>query len=440
MNKQTKDVPKRLAGFRDFFADDIQVRDYVINTFKKVFEKYGYEPLQTPALEPVEIFAGKAGKEAEKLFYRFVDEGGREVMLKYEVMISMCRAVAENINQIPLPYKRYQIQNVWRAEKPQKGRYREFTQCDADTIGSSSVICDAEFIEMGIEAIKSLGFSKFQASISNRKFLNGIIKLAGAEGKDFMPICLTIDKLPKIGPKAVLKELLEKRNINRQVAEKILKIITETGSSKELLEKYQKSLKKIPIGLEGIKELTEIFNYLNQAGIKPDRFQFCPYIARGLAYYTGPIWEFEVLDGNVGSIAGCGRYDQVISNFIGRPIPATGGSFGIERIVELIKDRQMIEISPTKIRVLVTYFQENTFNNSLEIAQSLRQENTRTMLYPEPAKLDKQLKFADRKGIPVAVIIGPDEVKNKTVTIKNLKKRTQKTIPQDDLLKEISAK
>ncbi|MFC1790457.1 histidine--tRNA ligase [Patescibacteria group bacterium] len=434
--KPNKKIPQKLAGFRDFFAGDIQIREYVINTFKKTFEKYGYEPLQTPALEPVEIFADEAGEEAEKQFYRFTDQGGREVMLKYEVMISMCRAVAENINQIPLPYKRYQIQNVWRAERPQKGRYREFTQCDADTIGSTSVLCDAEFIQMGIEAIESLGFTKFQASISNRKFLNGIIKLAGAKEDDFIPICLAIDKLPKIGPGAVKKELLEKRNISRQVADKILRIVTETGSTKELILKYQEALKNIPIGIEGVKELAEIFTYLETVGIKPNRYRFCPFIARGLAYYTGPIWEFEVLDGNVGSIAGCGRYDEVISNFIGRSMPATGGSFGIERIVEIIKDAQMAQFPPTKTQVLATFFDQSTFTETLKQVLRLRQAGIKTLLYPEPLKLDKQLKYADRKGIPLALIIGPDEVKEKTATLKNLVKKTQVTIPQARLVSE----
>ena len=196
---------QKLAGFRDYFAEDVKIREYVINVFKKVFEKYGYEPLETPALEPSSIFVGELGDEAEKLFYRFKDQGGRDVMLKYDVMTSMCRAVAENINKITFPYKRYQIQSVWRSEKPQRGRFREFTQCDADTIGSPDVNCDAEFIQMGIEALKNLGFQDFRANINNRKLMNGIIQFAGASIKEFIPICISIDKLPKIGKEKVKK-------------------------------------------------------------------------------------------------------------------------------------------------------------------------------------------------------------------------------------------
>ncbi len=442
MNNKKPLNPQKLAGFRDFFAEDIQIREYVINTFKKVFEKYGYEPLETPALEPTEIFAGEVGDEAEKLFYNFKDQGGRDIMLKYEVMISMCRAVAENINNLLFPYKRYQIQRVWRAEKPQKGRFREFTQCDADTIGSDSIICDAEFIQMGIEAVQTLGFKKFQANISNRKFLNGIVQYAGASDKDFIPICLSIDKLPKIGVEAVKKELLNKRKVPPGIAEKILKIVTfsftqhhlesesveDKRSPSKLIEKFKTILKDIPIALEGLSELEQIFNYLKNCNISEQYYQFAPFIARGLAYYTGPIWEFEILEGNVGSVAGCGRYDNTIGRFIGKRVPATGGSFGIERLIEVIKDRKMSKASPTSTRVLVTLFEEGYLQQTLKVANELRKNTIATMLYPEANKLDKQLKYADRKGIPYVIIIGPNEIKENKITLKNLQSKTQETL------------
>ncbi len=431
-------TPRKLPGFRDFFVDEIQIREYVINTFKKVFESYGYEPLETPALEYTEIFAGEAGEEAEKLFFKFKDTGERSVMLKYEVMISMCRAVAENIDRIPLPYKRYQIQPVWRAEKPQKGRYREFTQCDADTIGSTSVIWDAEFIQMGIEALKNLGFTNYRANISSRKFLNGLVIYAGVQDKDFIPICLSIDKLPKIGREAVYKELTQVRGIQTEVAEKILDVVTASGDTETLLTQFKTLMKEVLQALEGLQELTDIFNYLKLVKVNPESYRFAPFIARGLAYYTGPIWEFEVMDGNVGSVAGCGRYDNTIGRFLGRSIPATGGSFGIERLVEIIKDRQMLEINPTKTQVLVTIFNEQLFADSVKVADSLRKVGIRTMLYSDPVKLDKQLKYADRKGIPYVVIIGPDEVKQNMVKLKNLRTREEELLDFENLVKTIS--
>jgi histidyl-tRNA synthetase len=420
---------QKLAGFRDFFSEDIKIREFVINTFKQVFEKYGYEPLATPALEYAEIFAGEAGSEAEKLFYRFKDQGGRDIMLKYEVMISMCRAVAENINTITFPYKRYQIQNVWRAEKPQKGRYREFTQCDADTIDSASVITDAEFIQMGIEVMQKLGFKNFVANISNRKFLNGLIKFAGAKNNDFIPICLSIDKLPKIGKDKVKQELVSTKKISSKVADKVLAIVTTTGKSDQLIKQFKAQLKSIPEAMEGLEELETIFSYLKTVNLDPQFYQFSPFIARGLAYYTGPVWEFEVLEGGIGSVAGCGRYDNTIGNLIGsgKQIPATGGSFGIERLVEVIKDKKMIKIDTSPVKVLVTWFDDQTFNQSLISANALRDNNISTMLYPKLASLNQQLKYADNKNIPFALIIGGDEVKENQVTLKDLKTREQQT-------------
>ena len=437
MKSQTKTVkPEILSGFRDFFADDIYIREYVMNTFKKVFERYGYEPLETPALEYTNIFSGELGEEAEKLFYRFKDKGGRDVMLKYEVMTPMCRAVAENVNSIVFPYKRYQIQRVWRADKPQKGRYREFTQCDADTVGSDSVICDAEFIQMGIEALKELGFDKFRANISNRKFLNAVIKYSGAKDEDYIPICLSIDKLPKIGAEAVAKELSEKRKISTDVIKKIMAIVVRKGTTQELLSYFRSELKNVPIGVEALEQLETIFSYLEKAKLQKEYYLFAPYIARGLAYYTGPVWEFEILEGGVGSVAGCGRYDNTIGRFVGRRIPATGGSFGIERIVEVIKDRKMIQVPKTTAKVLVTYFINETFSDSLRIASELRKNGIKTMLYPEPAQLDKQLKYADKKGIPYVILVGPDEIKNGVVKLKNMKTREQKNVKISQLANE----
>lgn len=430
---------QKLAGFRDYFAEDVKIREYVVNIFKKVFEKYGYEPLETPALENSNIFVGELGDEAEKLFYRFKDQGGRDIMLKYDVMTPMCRTVAENINNIVFPYKRYQIQNVWRSEKPQKGRFREFTQCDADTIGSSSVICDAEFIQMGIEALTNIGFKEFRANINNRKLLSGIIQFAGASEKEFIPICISIDKLPKIGREKVKKELIEKRKITPEVSEKILEVITLTGETEELLEKLKKQLANIPVAIEAINELETIFDYFKIIKLDKKFYRFTPFIARGLAYYTGPVWEFEILEGDVGSVAGCGRYDNIIGKFVGKEVAATGGSFGIERLVEVIKSRKMINISSTIAKTLVTIFDKSLFNNSLIIANELRKNNVSTILYPVPTeKLDKQLKYANKKGIPYVIILGPEEVSKNTVKLKDMKTGEQEELTIQEIIKKLS--
>lgn len=425
---------QKLAGFRDYFAEDIKVRQYVIDTFKSVFEKYGYEPLETPALEPASIFVGELGDEAEKLFFRFKDQGGRDVMLKYDVMTSMCRAVAENINQLILPYKRYQIQSVWRSEKPQKGRFREFTQCDADTIGSPDINCDAEFIQMGIEVLSKLGFEDFRVNINNRKLMNGIIQYVGAGKDDFIPICISIDKLPKIGSDAVEKELVEKRKISPEIAKKILELFSLQGDSKELIEKFRIKLKDIKVAQEGIEELTTIFSYLQTVNIDKKFYRFAPYIARGLAYYTGPVWEFEILEGQVGSVAGCGRYDDIISKFVNRPIPATGGSFGLERLVEIIKERKMFQSTSTPTKIIVTVFDNSLLANSIKLADYLRKNNFATLLYPVTGdRLDKQLKYANKKQIPYVAIIGPDEAAKNRIRLKNMLTGEQKTVDLKEL-------
>lgn len=429
---------QKLAGFRDFFATDVKVREFVTNTFKRVFEKYGYEPLETPALENSNIYVGELGDEAEKLFYRFKDQGGRDVMLKYDVMTSMCRAVAENINNIPFPYKRYQIQPVWRSEKPQKGRYREFTQCDADTVGSDSIICDAEFIQMGIEALTELGFKDFRANINNRKLIQAVVSYSGAKDEQFIPICISVDKLPKIGREAVKKELMEKRKIESDVADRILDLVTITGETTAMLDQFEKKLKDIPMGVEAINELRTIFNYLKSVNLDNKYYQFAPFIARGLAYYTGPVWEFEVIEGGVGSVAGCGRYDNIIGKFVGRETPATGGSFGIDRIVEVIKSRNMLQLESMSAKVLVTVFEEGLFDRSLEAAVYLRKNNIKTFLYPSiKEKLDKQMKYANKKGIPYVVIVGPAESEKNIFKLKDMKTGEQRELSLEELLNSV---
>lgn len=434
-NNQTK-VPRTLQGFNDYFAKDVALRNYVKEIFRSTFEKYGYEPLETPALEYSELMSGQSGEEAEKQYYRFEDNGGRDVMLKFEVMISMCRALAQNINNISFPYKRYQIQNVWRAEKVQKGRYREFTQMDADTIGSSSIICDAEFIQMGIEILTKLGFSNFEAKISNRKFLEGLAVYLDIPEEKFYGFFMSIDKLEKIGATKVIEELVNIREIEGNSAKKALNLINSDNfkgkTFQQILDFFTETVGTNIIGKEGLKELAEIDNYLSETLVDPNNYRFDPSIARGLASYTGPVWEFSIQEGGVGSISGGGRYDKAISKYIGQEIPATGGSFGLERICDILKDRNMLTLD-SPLKVLVTYFAPETFKESLKIANELRRKGIATFFYPENIKLDKQLKFADKKNIPYVVVIGNDELEKKEAVLKDMKNRTQQTCPLSEL-------
>ncbi|MFH0772697.1 MAG: histidine--tRNA ligase [bacterium] len=419
--------PRTLKGFRDFLPEDMAIRQQVIGIFREVFESYGYEPLETPTLEHADILLGKYGEEAEQLIYQFEDRGGRKVAMKYDLTVPTCRVVAQYGDKIPLPFKRYQIQPVWRADNTQKGRFREFYQCDADTIGSPSMLADAEFILMGLQIMKKLGFVDFAARINNRKFMDGLVQYAGATQDQFYVICIAVDKMEKIGLSGVIKEM-EQKKVSTEVIKKISEIIELKGTNTELIAILKEKMKAIPIALEGLKELEELFLYLQKGNAPQQQYIFDLSIIRGLSYYTGPVWEFSVQDGGVGSVAGCGRYDKLVGLYLGRDIPATGGSFGIERLFEVIKDRKLLG-STKKDTILVTIFSPDLAAHSFSVAEKLRRGGKQVVLYPdEHVKLEKQLKYANKKGYESVCIIGPEEMEKNQIKMKNMKTGEQKTI------------
>lgn len=423
-----------LKGFRDFLPEEMRLRLKVFEIFRSVFEKYGYEPLETPTLEYAEILLGKYGNEAEKLIYQFTDRGGRRVAMKYDLTVPASRVIAQYQDKLPLPFKRYQIQPVWRAENTQKGRFREFYQCDADVFGISSMLADAEFIMMGLEIMEKLGFKDYLTRINNRKLINGIIKFANASDNQFYNICIAIDKLEKVGIDGVKTELKNK-NITDDIISKIFEILSlNDQSSDKLIDLLSNKLKKIEEAQQGLNELKEIFDIFKAARIQSNKYKFDLSIIRGLSYYTGPVWEFVVKDGGVGSIAGCGRYDKLISLYLDKDIPATGGSFGIERIVEIIKDRKMLSNSINK-NILVTIFSPEFTYKSLEIANRLRYYGLNSELYLDnKTRLDKQLKYASRKGIQYIIIAGPEEINKNKVKLKNMKTGEQKELSVEQVV------
>ena len=383
--------PRTLKGFRDFLPSDMRIRTKVINTFKRIFEKYGYEALETPTLEYADILMGKYGDEAEKLLYHFTDRGGREVAMKYDLTVPACRVLAQYQNDIPLPFKRYQIQPVWRADNTQKGRFREFYQCDGDTFGSSSMLADAEYVQMGLEILQELGFADIIARINNRTFIDGLAAYAGADQQQFSTICTAIDKLDKIGLAGVQSEMRNK-GVSEDTVQKITEVISIKGSTEEKMNTLTSLMKDIPQAQVGLSELKELFSYLSAAGINPGLYLFDLTIIRGLTYYTGPVWEFLIKDGGVGSVGGGGRYDKLVGLYLGRDIPVSA---------------------------------------SLSLAKKLRSEGKMVILYPDlTAKLEKQLKYANKKGIEEVYIIGPEEAEKNQVKIKNMKTGEQKTVNQ----------
>ncbi len=393
--------PRTLKGFRDFLPSEAKKRQWLINTLISVFESYGFEPLETPALEYEEILLGKYGDEGDKLMYRFKDRGGRKVALRYDQTVPLARVVAQYQNDLPIPFKRYQIQNVWRAENTQKGRYREFLQVDADIVGSESALSDLEILSCVNTSLKNLGFKDFTILVNDRRIFERL--------KISLEVIRVLDKEDKIGTDKMFKEMTE--------------II---GSDEEAKISYEKIInvrsKDYPESFQEILERSEDLNLFLMPSSK---------LARGLDYYTGLIFEVRIPKYKGGSVCGGGRYDRLIGMFTGKDIPAVGFSFGFDRLIEAMEELKLFpdEISESKVNVLVTIFNNDLKEKSLGVYSFLRNANVNCEIYlDENTPLEKQLKYADKKGIPYTIIIGPEEIKNNAVTLKNMKTGEQKRI------------
>jgi len=436
MKKKKIIKPQTLKGFRDFPPEDKLLRNKVAKIMEGVFQKFGYDPIENPALEYAKVLRGKAGEE-EKLGYFFKDQGGREIGLRYDQTIPLARFVAQ-YPDLPQPFKRYQLQKTWRADKPQKGRYREFYQFDFDIVNSGSRLADAEVAQILYETMNALGFKKFVIKINNRKILISFSQYLGTPPKATVKVLRAIDKLSKIGIEGVKQEL-QKLKLETKTIDKIISLISIKGTSEQILKELKDKLKNIKRATEGIKELKTVFSYLKMIDIKGKYFQLDPCMVRGLDYYTGIIYEIDVIEGNIGSVGGGGRYDNLIGIFTGKKIPATGIGWGFERLVDLIKERKMIKTPKTVTQVLVTIFSSNLEENSIKTASQLRKAKINTEVYLDPqAKLNKQLKYADKKGIPWVIIIGPEEVKENLVVLKNMETGKQEKLTLTQLINKLN--
>lgn len=417
--------PQTLKGFRDFLPEEMRLRQRVIDTLKKVFGAYGFEPLETPALEYAETLLGKYGAAADRLVYTFEDRGGRRVGLRYDLTVPVSRVLAQYRNQIPLPFKRYQIQPVWRAEKPQKSRYREFIQCDIDTFGSPSPLADAEIITVISNSLVALGLKNFTIRVNSRQVLFDALKASGIDEEKYFPLLQSLDKFDELKKIAIdkIKVELKQKEISLTEFQKVIEVLREAKPD---------------------KNLNEVIKLAQKMGAK--NIEFSRSLVRGLDYYTGPIFEVVVekpknlsADWRIGSIAGGGRYDQLVAQLDGPDIPATGATLGLDRICDVIREQNLWpKMPPTKTQVLVTIFSPELLEDSIKLAAKLRADGLNAELYPDPtAKLDKQLKYADRKGIKLAIILGPEEVKNQTVTLKNLQTGQQKVVSLEQLPKSL---
>ena len=430
--------PRVPRGMRDILPEQMIRRQYVIGVIRDVFEAFGFEPLQTPALELSEILTGKYGPDAEKLIYQAGHVGGKEdISLRYDLSVPLCRVVAMH-PQLPKPFKRYQIDPVWRAERPQKGRYRQFFQCDADTVGSESMLADAENVTLVYQVLTRLGFQQFEININDRKLITGIGQFAGVPTEQLGGLYRSIDKLDKIGLVGVRNELAENQ-IPEPVIEKLLTLLEIEGDAVTVLNALSEQLGDSEVAREGISELEELTGYRTTLGVPEDFYQINVAMVRGLEYYPGPIYETVVEEPKIGSITGGGRYDELIGSFSKQGYPATGTSFGIERIIDVMEEFNMFPsaVAKTVTQVLVTVFDAELTQESLKLATLLRQNGIRTEVYCRPTRLSAQIKYADTKGIPYAVILGSDELEAGKVAIRDLANREQQIVPREEFVEHI---
>ena len=395
-------TPRILKGFRDFLPEEALKRQYAIDIIRRTFELYGFEPLETPALEYLETFAGQIGED-EKLFYKFTDAGGRKVALRYDQTVPTCRVIAQYPDKISLPFKRYQIQTVWRSEKPQKGRYREFLQCDADIFGVDNRTADGETIALTIDIFKNLGFTKPIAIINDRDLYQDIPYSA----------IVAIDKLDKIGVVGVSKEL------------------TQKGFNRKILDQIKNS--------QPNDNLKTIFDYLDNYGFK-ENYRFKPTLARSFSYSTGTIWEIIDENFSSGSLAGCERFDSLVAKFSDRSVPAVGFAIGFDRTILAMDELKLFPAITTKTKVLVTVFNSQLLKTSQVITQKLRQNQINTDIYPDPqVKLAKQLKYANDNQIPYVLVVGEEEIKKNQITLKNMTSGKQKTLTLEKAINVLTA-
>ena len=427
MKKITPTLPK---GTRDFGPGEMKKREYLFKIFKDTFSLYGFNALETPSMENINVLNGKYGEEGDKLIFRILDSGDfikdvdnieskdsnnlrKEISkkgLRYDLTVPFARYVSMNRDKITLPFKRYQIQNVWRADRPQKGRFREFYQCDVDYIGTKSIVCEAEIIDLVYSIFEKLKIQDFSVKLNNRKVLFGIVETLSLQD-NFDKICIIIDKIDKIGKDKFIEEL-KNIDLSKSQIEKLNSVLFFDGSNDDKIKFLKDFLSKSSTGLEGINEIENLTKLSKE-------FIFDINLARGLSYYTSSIFEVILDEKNIGSLCGGGRYDDLTEIFGYKDISGIGISFGIERIYEIMKERNLFPDSINKKdTVLVCSMSEKYLDDSLRISSILRNNNISTDLYPDNPKLKKQLQYANNNDIPYVIIIGEDEVTSKLYTLK----------------------
>ncbi|WP_411273580.1 histidine--tRNA ligase [Daejeonella sp.] len=454
-------IPK---GTRDFSPAEMVRRNYIFETISSVFRKFGYQEIQTPTLESLETLTGKYGDEGDKLIFKILNSGDflskiptdklgsqtsttitssiSEKALRYDLTVPFARYVVMHQNDISFPFKRFQIQPVWRADRPQKGRYREFYQCDADVVGSESLLNEAEFILIYHEALNKLGLKDFTIKLNNRKILSGIAEIIG-KPELMVDMTVAIDKLDKIGFDGVSKELIE-RGFTMADIEVLKPVIMLKGTNESKIENLQFVLKNSSIGLKGIEEIETIFSYLASlrpptSDLKPLPLELDITLARGLNYYTGAIFEVKTNEVAMGSIGGGGRYDDLTGMFGLKDLTGVGISFGADRIYDVMEELKLFpETSSESTRVMISNFDAVAEKYALPLLGELRDAGINSEIYPTHAKLKKQLNYADDKKIPFVILIGSEEMDRGTLSLKNMKSGDQQKLTIDQIISALS--
>ena len=421
-------TPRTPKGFRDFLPETMLRRNYALDNITDEFHRFGFEPIGTPILELHETLFGKYGEDAEQLI--FTAQHGRSrrepLAMRYDLTVPLARVVGQYENQLNFPFKRYHIAPVFRGERPQRGRYREFWQCDADIVGVPGMSADAEIVSLMQRILSRLGFPQFQIKINHRKLLVAIGEYSGVPNEQLPDLYRSVDKFDKIGAEGVRRELTE-RGIAADAVSRMMDLIQAKAAGAGSLDLIADAIGEDD---NGVSELRELAALLAEAKVPPACYEFDFTMARGLGYYTGPIFETVISQPNLGSITGGGRYDNLIGMFRRQSLPTTGTSFGIERIIDLMDELNLYpgRLGGTLVQVLVTVFNQDTRGASMRIAEGLRQSGINTELYLPSRKLGRQFQFADKKGIPVVVIIGPDELAAGEVKLRRLADGSETTV------------
>jgi len=415
--------PRNPRGFRDFMPDQMLKREFVFNTVRRVFELHGFEPIHTPVLELNETLYGKYGEDAESLIFSAKHNRSEkdELSMRYDLTVPLARVVAQYENELNFPFKRYHIAPVFRGERPQKGRYREFYQCDADIVGVSGADADAEIISLNVMALRELGFSDFTVKVNSRKLLTGMGIYSGVPDEQLPDLYRSVDKFDKVGAEGVEKELVE-RGIASDVVKRMMELIQSREPGVANLDVVDQRMGGIEAAAEAITELRQVAEYLDLLGVPSENYEFDFTVVRGLGYYTGPIFEAVITEPNLGSISGGGRYDELIGLFRKQSLPTVGTSLGIERITDLmdILDLYPANVGGTVVQIFITVFNDETRGESVKLAAELRAAGINAEVNMEGKKLGKQFGHADKKQIPLVAVMGPDEVAAGKVSVKRL--------------------